>query len=104
MTSAPLPAHDVRSPASLDRDYWLSHCEGFRVDTAFGRLGFVEECRPGVDSEGGVLAVRAGLLGRRIVLVPTTEVDFVVPRAKRIWLHSPVRILGSEPAVVSSET
>lgn len=98
MTTTLQSAQD-RTPASFDRDYWLSHCEGFRVDTAGGRLGFVEELRPGVGCEGDVLAVRAGLLGRRIVLVPTAEVDFIVPRAERIWLHSPVTILGMEPAV-----
>lgn len=100
MTTALLPAHDSRTPMSFDRGYWLSHCEGFRVDTADGRLGFVEELRAGIDGQGDMLAVRAGLLGRRIVLVPVTEVDFIVPRAKRIWLHSPVRIHGSEAAVV----
>ena len=98
MTTTRLPAHDIRTPRSFDRDYWLSHCEGFRVDTADGRLGFVEELRRGADGEGGVLAVRAGLLGRRNVLVPAAEVDFIVPRAERIWLHSPVTILGTEPA------
>ena len=100
MATTLLPAHDINSPTSFDRDYWLSHCEGFRVDTAHGRLGFVEEVRGGDDRYGDVLAVRVGLLGRRIVLVPATEVDAIVPRAERIWLHSPVRILGSEPGVV----
>ena len=98
MTTVLPPAHDIH-PTSFDRDYWLSHCEGFRVDTADGRLGFVEEVRAGVGRNGDVLAVRAGLLGRRIVLVPATGVDFIVPRAERIWLRSPVEILGSEAAV-----
>jgi nucleotide-binding universal stress UspA family protein len=30
--------------------------------------------------------------------VTATEVDFIVPRAERIWLHSPVKILGTEAA------
>jgi hypothetical protein len=44
---------DTRSqlrPASdsvcFDREYWLAHCEGFRVDAAGGRLGFVEAIAP----------------------------------------------------------
>ena len=69
------------------------------MDTAGGRLGLVEELRSGADGEGDVLAVRAGLLGRPVVLVPVAEVDFIVPRAERIWLHSPVTILGIEQAV-----
>lgn len=28
---------------SFDRDYWLAHCEGFRVESPAGRLGLVEE-------------------------------------------------------------
>jgi hypothetical protein len=100
VTTTLLPADDIRTPMSFDRDYWLSHCEGFRVETSGGPLGFVEELRAGVDGHGDMLAVRAGLLGRRVVLVPVTEVDFIVPRAERIWLHSPVTIQDSESAVV----
>jgi hypothetical protein len=42
-----------RSPvkaARFDRDYWLSHCEGYRVEASDGRLGFVEEIRRPRDS------------------------------------------------------
>jgi hypothetical protein len=33
-----------------------------------------------------------------VLLVPAAEVAFVVPRAQRLWLRSPVSIAGSEPA------
>jgi len=77
----------ARAPqASLDRDYWLSHCEGYRVEGDAGRVGFVEAV---LDEAGRrMLAVRAGRLGRRLVLVPTEEVSFIVPRAERIWLRT----------------
>ena len=84
--------------ASFDRDYWLAHCEGFRVDTANGRLGFVTEIRAGDRPDDALLAVQAGVLGRRVVLVPLDEVEFIVPRAQRIWLHSPTKIVGTESA------
>jgi hypothetical protein len=84
-----------RALPQFDRDYWLAHCEGFRVDADAGRLGFVEEVR--TDGRNGpVLAVRAGLLGRRLLLVPTSEVAFLVPRAERIWLRSPVTLIATE--------
>lgn len=82
----------------LDREYWLAHCEGYRVDAADGRLGLVDEIRPGTFGAGPLLAVRAGRLGRRLLLVPASEVAFIVPRAERIWLRSPFAIAGSEPA------
>ena len=82
--------------SAFDRAYWLAHCEGYRVEAADGRLGFVEEIR----SRGGttLLAVRAGRLGRRVVLVPADEVAFVVPRAKRLWLRTWAAIVEPEDA------
>ena len=82
-----------------DQAYWLRHCEGFRVETHDGRLGFVEEIRDG-EGPGGreTLAIRVGALGRRLLLVSAAEVDVIVPRAKRIWLQSPVSIIGSDAA------
>lgn len=70
----------------IGRAYWLAHCEGYRVDAGNGRVGFVEEIR---DGRVPMLVIRAGWLGRRLLLVPTAEVDFIVPRAQHIWLRSP---------------
>lgn len=95
-TRRPHPSRRRVTPANekgFDRAYWLAHCEGYRVDTADGRLGFVEELRSG---RAPMLVIRAGRLGRRLLLVPAAEVDFIVPRAQRIWLKSPVSILGTE--------
>lgn len=83
------------TPAAFDREYWLTHCEGFRVEAAEGRLGFVELVE---EADEPVLVVRAGALGRRHLRIPASEVEFIVPRAERIWLHSPPRILDSRAA------
>jgi hypothetical protein len=40
----------------LDRDYWLAHCEGYRVNAADGRLGFVEAVRRDGSRDGPVRA------------------------------------------------
>jgi hypothetical protein len=80
----------------FDRDYWLRHCAGYRVDGAGGRLGFVDSIRDEGDG-GAMLAVRAGRLGRRLLLVRARDVAFIVPRAKRIWLAAPTEIVASEP-------
>lgn len=95
--NAPSPSPKRRQSSSFDRDYWVGHAEGFRVDASDGRLGFVEDVS--TDAEGRViLHVRAGLLGRRVLLVPASSVEFVVPRAQRLWLHSPVQIAASRAA------
>jgi len=70
--------------------YWLARCEGFRVDSPEGRFGLVEavmfRVRP---DEPDALVVRAGVLGRRLVLVPIEDVREVVPRRQRIELTVP---------------
>lgn len=94
------PAQAVPAPGAIsqfDRDYWIANCHGFRVDAGAGRIGVVEDVRTSEGDEP-VLVVRAGLLGRRVLLIPGSEVAFVVPRAERIWLRSPVGVVGTEPA------
>jgi hypothetical protein len=100
VTRAPArrPRRSLVKVAAFDREYWFGHCEGYRVDTSDGRLGFVEEVRDRADSGGGAkLVVRAGRLGRRLLVVPVDEVAFIIPRAERIWLRSPVRVVATEP-------
>ena len=90
--------HAGETGGEVDRAYWLTHCEGYRVDGSEGRLGFVEQVRIGKDSPADtILAVRAGRLGRRHLLVSVAEVAFVVPRAQRIWLRTPTTIVDTEP-------
>jgi hypothetical protein len=79
----------------FDREYWLRHCEGYRVDGVEGRLGFVDSIREEADG-AALLAVRAGRLGRRLLLVRARDVAFIVPRAERIWLSAPTTIVRSE--------
>jgi hypothetical protein len=83
------PRADCGADEPFDRDYWLTHCEGYRVDTGTGRLGFVETVILGENPPNDTcLAVRAGWLGRRVVLVPLSSVAFIVPQAERIWLRT----------------
>ena len=97
----PRPQADLEQ--SFDRNYWLAHCEGYRVDGDGGRIGFVEEVRPGPNHpQDTILAVRAGRLGRRVLLVATADVAFIVPRAEQVWLTA-TRIVGSEPAAAEND-
>ena len=73
--------------AAVSDCYWLRHCHGFRVDTPRGRVGIVEDVLYGADHHRpSVLAVRGGLFGRRLELVPIEEVDTIDPRRKRLAL------------------
>ncbi|HEV3408198.1 MAG TPA: hypothetical protein VG079_05880 [Gaiellaceae bacterium] len=67
--------------------HWLAACAGFQVHADRGRLGMVEEVRLSGGSEPEALAVRAGFLGRRLLVVPVDEVERIVPRRKRVVLR-----------------
>ncbi len=90
----------LKSGGSAERascgDDWLNQSEGFRVDSPNGRIGFVESI---LSDSGGpdTLVVRAGLFGRRLLLVSTENVVEVLPWRKRIVLRGSPRLVGPEP-------
>ena len=86
-------------------DYWVGHCEGFRVGAGGRRVGIVEEVvlrlRPELADS---LVVRGGLFGNRLTLVPVEAVTDVRPREKRIlvspeWRPAPDPLLASQVLV-----
>lgn len=80
-----------------ERDYWLEHCDGFRVDGSNGRIGIVEEVRHAAGGES-LLVIRMGVLGLKAVTISTREVLEIVPRARRLWLRTPETVSRSMPA------
>ena len=66
------------------RDYWLAHCEGFRVDSPDGRLGVVELALADEHGEPAGLVVRAGIFGKRLVNVPRECVVEIRPQDARV--------------------
>jgi hypothetical protein len=74
------------------RDYWLGHCEGFRVVGPQGRIGLVEAVL-GEEDEPEALVVRTGLFGTRASVLPVADVDFVEPRAECVVVGAAERAL-----------
>ena len=75
-------------PLVWDRDYWLCRCEGFRVDSATGRVGVVSDVR--FDSRvdrPDELVVRGGPFGNRVTVISVREVADILPRQERIVLR-----------------
>jgi hypothetical protein len=71
---------------AFSREHWLAHCEGFRVETATGLLGYVEAVEP---DAGGDLAA---LLVRRCrdlaaLTIPRERVADVVAPAETVRLR-----------------
>lgn len=97
---ATVTEHDLPSPPpgqgeSIDSSYWARHCDGYRVHSAHGRLGFVHEVRDLHDHV--TIVVRAGLFGRRLLLYSAEDIAFIVPRAQTVYLHSSAELVATEP-------
>jgi hypothetical protein len=85
------------SGAATDADYWLRRCEGFRVDSPEGRVGFVKEVRYASRCDRpDAIAVRAGLLGRLLLIVPVAEVAWILPGSEQVVLHRSPRPTATE--------
>jgi hypothetical protein len=90
------PKGGVRDPrrSSYGREYWLRRCEGFLVETATRRIGRVAGIRYGrSQDEPEALAVRAGRVGRRLLLISVNEVEQVLPDERRIVVVDPPTLL-----------
>lgn len=73
----------------------LSECVGFRVETSQGLLGVVEELR-WHDDRACDLVVRAGMKGRRLLILPLEDVAEVVPDERRVILGLAFHLTTSE--------
>jgi len=92
-SSAGEGASDPRR-SSYGREYWLRRCEGFLVETSTRRIGRVAGIRYGEGSnEPEVLEVRAGLLGRTLLLLSVDDVIALSPKERRIVVTDPPRLL-----------
>jgi hypothetical protein len=87
----------AHSQSSFGLDYWLRRCEGFRVDGPGGRIGRVRGVRFGSSAQPEVLEVQAGLLGRRTLLIPASDVGEAIPEERCLILRRRPRLLGNEP-------
>jgi hypothetical protein len=64
--------------------------------TLRGRIGQVRSIRFGDSAEPEVLEVRAGLLGRRMLLISIADVETIIPDERRLILQGHPHLLGIE--------
>jgi hypothetical protein len=71
--------------STYGRGYWLRRCEGFAVETPTRRIGRVAGIRYGeLSNEPAVLEVRAGMFGRKTLLIGVDDIAQVDPEKRRI--------------------
>jgi len=69
---------------SWGTDYWLRHCEGFRVTTEDGETGFVDAVDLTPQGDAKALIVRFGREFTRSVRVPAGAVEALDPVVETI--------------------
>lgn len=92
----------------FSEEYWLQHCEGFRIRTPSGYEGFVEEVM--LDRRRGRPERLSARCHRRLVDIEAADVDLVLPESETLVLRRalPRRATGARraraAAVRSGET
>src|SRR6266567_1312073 len=72
-----------------DGGYWLSHCEGFKVESPQGQVGVVESVvYAGNEPRPRYLAVASGRFVLHTELVPCGDVVSIDPRETRLTVRA----------------
>jgi len=84
----PPPAQPITAARGVG-DYWLGHCEGFKVQSPEGEVGVVESVVYAADTgRPACLAVTGGRLLLRTELVPCGEVVSIDARQTRLEVQA----------------
>jgi hypothetical protein len=84
------PSDPIHPPAAVERGGSLARCEGFRVDSPNGFVGFVDGLRfmSRID-EPDLLEVRGGRFGRGLALIPIEAVEEISLAEERVVVRMP---------------
>jgi hypothetical protein len=73
-------------------DYWLGHCEGYRVFAAGAPIGFVERVLVDADGEATGLAVRIGDRPTELLTIPLEAIERFDPAGELVLIALLARI------------
>ncbi|HET7127592.1 MAG TPA: hypothetical protein VFJ93_00780 [Gaiellaceae bacterium] len=67
----------------------VARCEGFRVESPYGKIGVVDAILFGADPEcPAALTIRSGVFGRGLRIVDIEDVEAVDERSRRVRVRS----------------
>jgi len=84
----PTTMEEIGAPSCWTTEYWLGHCEGYRVFTDEGPIGFVEEVLWEANEEPTALVVRVGEAFAHLLTVPVEAVEGFDPAGERVFIGS----------------
>jgi hypothetical protein len=70
-------------------EYLLAHCEGYRVESADGTRGYVEEIVLAPDESRALSLLVRPAAGRRLFLIPADDVLELCPDTELIVVRAP---------------
>ena len=73
-------------------EYWLRHCEEYRVWDASGPIGYVEAVLTTEDDEPHSLVVRVGSVGGELVTWPVEAVESLDAATERVFVTSTAEV------------
>jgi hypothetical protein len=98
----PTYAEIAERPSGWAVDYWLAHCDGYRVFTPEGPIGYVEEVLESPEEEPTALVVRVGDAFSHCIQIPVGDIVGFNPAGERVLvgpLETP-ESAGEDPAPV----
>ena len=90
-----MPTQAIEATSCWKSDYWIRHCEGYRVFAGDEPIGYVEEVERGADDDPETLVVRVGEVFTHLQTVGVDAVESLDPAGERVFLGS-LADLGSE--------
>jgi hypothetical protein len=72
-----------------DSQYWLRHCEGYRVFAGDEPIGYVEEVELGPDDVPQALVIRVGEVFTHLLTVGVDTVESLDPAGERVTIGTP---------------
>lgn len=83
-----MPTQQFEATSCWTSDYWLRHCEGYRVFAGDEAIGYVEEVELGRDDEPEALVVRLGDVFTHLLTVGVDAVESFDPAGERLFIAS----------------
>jgi hypothetical protein len=91
----PVTSGERDAQSCWQSEYWLRHCEGYRVFAGDEPIGFVDEVVFDDEDEPATLVVLVGEVFTHRVEIPLGAVDGIDPGGERLFV-GPLADLGSD--------
>jgi hypothetical protein len=84
----PTAMRETDAPSCWTTEYWLTNCEGYRVFSEVGLIGYVEEVLRDRSHQVTALIVRAGPVFAHVIDVSVSEIEGLDPPGERVFVSA----------------